>query len=190
MTKQTLSTSPETKPAISIAEIRAALGGRVITPEDAGYDEARTVFYGCIDRRPAIIVRAKDAYDVSRVVSFAREGGLELAIRSGGHSAAGHGTTKGGIVLDLSEMKGLEIDVGRRTAWAETGLTAGEYTAAAVAALARRGAWQARRHGDAGLRGRGRRGRARHRAVPVARRAASGHGKADALRGDLPTRGW
>jgi FAD/FMN-containing dehydrogenase len=133
MTKQAYSIPQGTKPAISIAELRAALGGRVVAPEDAGYDEARTVFYGGIDRRPAAIVRVKDATDVSRVVSFAREGGLELAVRSGGHSAAGHGTTEGGIVLDLSEMKGLEIDVGRRTAWADTGLTAGEYTAAAGA---------------------------------------------------------
>jgi FAD/FMN-containing dehydrogenase len=73
------------------------------------------------------------ATDVSHVVSLARESGLELAIRSGGHSDAGHSTTDGGIVLDLSEMKGIEIDVEGRTAWAETGLTAGEYTAAAGA---------------------------------------------------------
>jgi FAD/FMN-containing dehydrogenase len=126
-----LSMNPAT--ALVVPELRAVLHGRVITPDDAVYDEARTVFYGGIDRRPAAIVRAKDATDVSRVVSFARDSGLELAVRSGGHSTAGHGTTEGGIVLDLSEMKGLEIDVGRRTAWAETGLTAGEYTATAGA---------------------------------------------------------
>ena len=133
MTKQTHSTSPETDPAISIPKLRAALNGRVITPEDPTYDEARTVFYGGIDRRPALIVRVANASDVSRVVSLARESGLELAVRSGGHSPAGHSTTDGGIVLDLSEMKGLQIDLERRTAWAETGLTAGEYTAAAGA---------------------------------------------------------
>ena len=129
MTKQTNATSSETDP-ISIPELRAALNGWVIAPDDARYDEARSVFYGGIDRRPAAIVRAKDATDVSRVVSFARESGLELAVRSGGHSLAGHGVSDGGIVLDLSEMKGLEIDVERRTAWAEAGLTAGEYTTA------------------------------------------------------------
>ncbi len=64
--------------------------------------------YGGIDRRPALIVRAKDATDVSRVVALARESGLELAVRSGGHSLAGHSVSDGGIVLDLSEMKGLE----------------------------------------------------------------------------------
>jgi FAD/FMN-containing dehydrogenase len=104
--------------------------GRVIPPQGDGYDEARSVFYGGFDRHPAAIVRAKDATDVSRVVSLAREMGLELAVKSGGHSLAAHSTTDGGILLDLSEMKNLEIDVSGRTAWAETGLTAGEYTAA------------------------------------------------------------
>src|ERR671915_610290 len=116
-----------------IREFASNARGQLIRPGDDGYDEARGVFYGGIDRRPALIVRAKDATDVSRVVALARESGLELAVRSGGHSVAGHGTTEGGIVLDLSEMKGLEIDVEGRTAWAETGLTTGEYTAAAGA---------------------------------------------------------
>jgi hypothetical protein len=132
MTKQTHSTSPETNP-ISIPQLRAVLNGRVIAPDDAAYDEARAVFYGGFDRRPAIIVRVADATDVSHVVALARESGLELAVKSGGHSVAGHGVSEGGIVLDLSEMKNLEIDVEQRTAWAETGLTAGEYTAAAGA---------------------------------------------------------
>jgi FAD/FMN-containing dehydrogenase len=130
MRKHTQSNSQETSSTISIPQLRAVLNGRVITPDDAGYDEARTVFYGGIDRRPALIVRAKDATDVSRVVSLARESNLELAVRSGGHSLAGHSTTEGGILLDLSEMKNLEIDLEGRTAWAQTGLTAGEYSAA------------------------------------------------------------
>jgi FAD/FMN-containing dehydrogenase len=131
VTKQAHSTSPETNPtAISIPKLRVALNGRVITPDDADYDEARTVFYGGIDRRPALIVRVTDATDVSRVVELARESNLELAVRSGGHSAAGYGTTDGGILLDLRDMKGFEIDVEGRTAWAQTGLTTGEYTTA------------------------------------------------------------
>ena len=116
-----------------VSELRAALNGRVIVPADSGYDEARTVFYGGIDRRPAAIVRAKDASEVSHVVSVARETGLELAVRSGGHSLAGHSVTEGGIVLDLSEMRALQIDAEERTAWAEAGLTSGEYTNAAAA---------------------------------------------------------
>ena len=118
---------------ISIPELRAILNGRVITPGDSGYDEARTVFYGGIDRRPAIIVRPANATDVAHVVSLARETGLELAVRSGGHSTAGHSVSDGGIMLDLRDMRALDIDAESRTAWAESGLTAGEYTAAAAA---------------------------------------------------------
>jgi FAD/FMN-containing dehydrogenase len=107
------------------------LQGRVIEPGHPDYDEARTVFNAAVDRRPAAIVKVANADDVARVITHARERSLELAVRSGGHSGAGHGVTDGGIVLDLSEMRALEIDPERRTAWAETGLTAGEYTAEA-----------------------------------------------------------
>src|SRR5918998_3898125 len=117
----------------AIREFSSKVRGQLIRPQDDGYDEARAVFYGGFDRRPALIVRVKDAADVSHVITLAREGGLELAVRSGGHSVAGHSVSDGGIVLDLSEMKNLEIDEERHTAWAETGLTAGEYTAAAWA---------------------------------------------------------
>jgi FAD/FMN-containing dehydrogenase len=116
-----------------IAELGAAVNGRTIVPGDGGYDKARTVFYGGIDRRPAVIVRAADEGDVARVVTFARDRGVELAVRSGGHSVAGHSACEGGIVLDLTDMRGLEIDPAQRTAWAQTGLTAGAYTSAAGA---------------------------------------------------------
>jgi FAD/FMN-containing dehydrogenase len=114
----------------AIREFSSKVRGQLIRPHDSGYEEARTVFYGGFDRHPALIVRVADATDVSHVITLARERGLELAVRSGGHSVAGHSTTEGGIVLDLSEMKNLEIDTEGRTAWAQTGLTAGEYTAA------------------------------------------------------------
>ncbi len=117
----------------SISELRALFNGRVIAPDDPRYEQARTVFYGGIDRHPAAIVRVADAGDVSRLVSVAREAGIELAIRSGGHSNAGHSTTEGGIVLDLSAMKDLQINVQDKTVWAEAGLTAGEYVAATAA---------------------------------------------------------
>jgi FAD/FMN-containing dehydrogenase len=115
---------------ISIPQLRADLKGRVIAPDDDDYDRARTVMYGGIDRRPAVIVKVADVDDVDDVVRLARETELELAVRSGGHSGAGHGVTEGGIVLDLSGLKGLDIDVEGRTAWAETGLTAAEVTEA------------------------------------------------------------
>jgi FAD/FMN-containing dehydrogenase len=114
----------------TIAQLRADLNGRVITPDDDKYEQARAVFYGSIDRRPAVIARPADADAVARVVSLAREEAMELAIRSGGHSLAGHSVSEGGIVLDLSDLRALEIDSAARTAWAQTGLTAAEYTTA------------------------------------------------------------
>ncbi|HEV3479706.1 MAG TPA: FAD-binding oxidoreductase [Gaiellaceae bacterium] len=114
----------------SLVELLSGLKGAVVAPDDAHYEEARRVFYGKIDRRPAVIARPANAAEVGRVVSLARETGLELAVRSGGHSLAGHGVSEGGIVLDLSGLKALDIDVQSRTAWAETGLTAAEYTTA------------------------------------------------------------
>jgi len=126
--------SPPSHPTtLSVPRLRAEFDGRVIAPEDAGYDQARGVFYGSFDRRPAVIIRPADAAEVASVVTLAREAGVELAVRSGGHSLAGHSSSDGGIVLDLGAMKGLDIDAEARTAWAQTGLTAGEYTAAAAA---------------------------------------------------------
>jgi FAD binding domain/Berberine and berberine like len=112
----------------TIARLRAEFDGSLIGPDDDAYDEARTVVMGGIDRRPAAVVRPADAEDVARIVSVARDSGLGLAVRSGGHSGAGHGVLDDGIVLDLRDMRGLEIDAEGRTAWAQTGLTAGEYT--------------------------------------------------------------
>ncbi|HZN77433.1 MAG TPA: FAD-binding oxidoreductase [Micromonosporaceae bacterium] len=111
-------------------QLREAFDGRVIAPDDSGYDAARAVFYGGYDRRPAVIVRPLNADEVARVVSLAAETGVELAVRSGGHSVAGHSSVDGGIVLDLSYLRAIDIDAPGRTAWAEPGLTAGEYTEA------------------------------------------------------------
>jgi len=118
--------------SISISKLRADVDGRVIAPEDAEYDQARALFYGGMDRHPAAIVRVKDDMDVARVVALARESGLELAVRSGGHSIPGHSVSEGGIVLDLGDMRALDVDAERRTAWAQTGLTALEFTTAAA----------------------------------------------------------
>ncbi len=118
--------------SLSIPDLRAALTGRVIAPEDEGYDEARTVAAGGIDRRPLAIARPATDDDVAHVIRIARDTGLPLAVRCGGHSGAAHGVVDDGIVLDLRDMKALEIDVEGRTAWAEAGLTAGEYSTAAA----------------------------------------------------------
>jgi len=107
--------------------------GRVIRPTDADYDKARASFYGGFDRRPAAIVRVADVDDVARVISLARESGMPFVVRSGGHGVAGYGLPDGGLVLDLADMRALTIDAQGRTAWAEAGLTAAEYTTAADA---------------------------------------------------------
>jgi FAD/FMN-containing dehydrogenase len=115
---------------VSIPQLRETFNGRVIAPDDASYDTARTVFYGGFDRRPMVIIKPASADDVVRAVSLARETGLDLAVRSGGHSVAGHSVCDGGIVLDLSDMQALDIDAERHTASAQPGLTTGKYTAA------------------------------------------------------------
>jgi FAD/FMN-containing dehydrogenase len=114
----------------TIDQLRADYDGHVIAPGDADYDEARTVFVGGVDRRPAAIIRPADAFEVSRIVSYARETGAPLAVRSGGHSGAGHGVLDDGIVIDLRDMREIEIDADGKTVWAQTGLTAGEYSTA------------------------------------------------------------
>ena len=116
--------------SVSIPTLRNAVSGRVIGPQDQGYDEARTVFLGGFDRRPAAIVRPINTSDVERVVGLARDQGFTLAVKSGGHGGAGYCMPNGGVVLDLHDMKAIEIDAERQTAWAEAGLTAGEYSSA------------------------------------------------------------
>ena len=116
--------STQQSPNVSIPDLQ----GDLIGPDDSRYDEARQVFLKGIDRRPAAIARVANAQDVAKVVTAVRDDGLQLAVRSGGHSRAGYGTTDGGMVIDLSQMKALDIDVDEKTAWVETGITAGEYT--------------------------------------------------------------
>ena len=131
MEETTVSLSTSRAP-LSIDALRDAVRGRVITADDPDYDAARRIMYAGHDTRPAAIVRAADAADVASVVTIARDSDLELAVRSGGHSAAGHSSCDGGIVIDVRDLDGLDIDVAGRTAWAGSGLTAGAYTTAAA----------------------------------------------------------
>jgi FAD/FMN-containing dehydrogenase len=110
------------------ATLDAAIRGRVIRPGDDDYDTARRVHNLAYDAYPALIVRVADAGDVATAIEFATETGLELAVRGGSHSVAGHSTGDGVLVIDVSAMKGLHIDPDRRLVWAESGLTAGEVT--------------------------------------------------------------
>ncbi|MET0730862.1 MAG: FAD-binding oxidoreductase [Solirubrobacterales bacterium] len=125
-----MSPSPQQSTDVPTDELRSEFDGELITPQDGAYDEARRVFFKGIDRRPLAVARVAGAEDVARVVTAARETGLELAVRSGGHSRAGYGTCDGGLVIDLSGMNSIEIDDEGRSAWVGTGATAAQYTVA------------------------------------------------------------
>jgi FAD/FMN-containing dehydrogenase len=106
--------------------LAARLEGRLIRPEDGDYDAVRAVFNGMIDRRPAAVIECRGPDDVARGIAFAREHDLVLSVRSGGHGVAGNAVCDGGVMLDLSTLKELQVDPDRRTARAGAGLTLGE----------------------------------------------------------------
>src|SRR4051794_25746743 len=111
----------------AVLELEASLRGELVRPQDHGYDAVRAVFNGMIDKRPAMIVRCAGTSDVMRGVDFARTHDLPLAVRSGGHNVAGKAACDGGLMLDLSPMKGMRVDPARRVARAEAGLTLGDF---------------------------------------------------------------
>ena len=106
--------------------LRDSVHGPVLGPEDEGYDEARSIWNGAIDRRPACIARCTGVADVVAAVRFARERDLLVGVRSGGHGVGGHALCDGGLVIDLSPMKGIRVDPATRTARAEAGVLWGE----------------------------------------------------------------
>lgn len=106
---------------------QTGLRGRLMRPGDDGYEEARTVWNGMIDRKPALIVRCAGVADVIAAVNVARERGLLVAVRAGGHNVAGTAVCEGGMVIDLSAMKGIRVDPVRRTVRAEPGLLWSEF---------------------------------------------------------------
>jgi hypothetical protein len=95
----------------------------VLQPGDSGYDEARSVHNGLIDKRPGAIVRARSAQDVAEAVNFARDNGLELSVKGGGHNVAGFAVTEGGLMIDLSQFDGIDVDAEARVVRAGAGLT-------------------------------------------------------------------
>src|SRR3712207_5717156 len=109
-------------PATWIEQLRARLTGRLITPGDVDYDKARTVMAGFVDRYPAAIARVANASDVPTVIKIARKNGLEIAVRSGGHDGLGASVVDAGVVIDLRDMKNIDIDPVKQTAWADAGL--------------------------------------------------------------------
>jgi len=106
--------------------LRGAVRGPVITLEDPGYDEARTVYNAIHNRRPAVVVQALDEGDVIATINFARDGGHDLAVRGGGHSAPGYGTCDGGVVLDLGSIRNVRVDPKAGTVRVGGGATIGD----------------------------------------------------------------
>jgi FAD/FMN-containing dehydrogenase len=100
--------------------------GRVITPDDADYDSARRIYNALIDKRPSLVAQCQGIADIQAAVATARDGGLELSIRGGGHGVAGRALTEGGLTIDLSRMKGIHVDPQNSTVRAQPGVTWGE----------------------------------------------------------------
>jgi FAD/FMN-containing dehydrogenase len=119
--------------AAKVEALAAALDGDLLRPDHPQYDAARRVWNGMFDRRPALIARCRSEADVVQSVRFAREHGLLLSVRGGGHSLPGHSVCAGGLMVDLSPMKGVQVEAERRVAWAGPGLVWGELDAATQA---------------------------------------------------------
>ena len=111
----------------AVHDFAANLRGPLLRPSDSGYDEARKVWNGMIDRRPALIARCAGPADVIAAVPFARDHGLLVSVKGGGHNITGNAVCEGGLMIDLSPMKSVRVDPVKRTARAEAGLTWGEY---------------------------------------------------------------
>ena len=124
-----MSTAPNLNPA-DIDALGASVTGRLLQAGDEGYDDARRVHNGLVDRRPALIVRCRTAADAAAGVRFARRAGLEICVRGGGHNVAGLAVADDAVMIDLAEMKGVHVDPDARTARAEGGVTWAELNAA------------------------------------------------------------
>ena len=111
----------------AVQPLREQVRGRVITAADEGYDEARSVHNGMFDRHPLAVLKAEQVGDVIGAVNFAREHGLDLSVRGGGHSGPGFGTNDGGVVIDMSEMRTVRVDPRNKTARADAGATWGDF---------------------------------------------------------------
>ena len=116
-----------------VRELAGRVSGHVLSPQDAGYDEARAVHNGLVDRRPGLIVRARSAADVVAALALARRTGLEVSVRGGGHNVAGRAVTDGGVMISLADMNAVAVDPGRATVTAEGGATWNVLNAAADA---------------------------------------------------------
>jgi FAD/FMN-containing dehydrogenase len=116
-----------------VEALAAAFSGTLLQPGDPGYEEARKVRNGLIDKRPALIARCRGAADVADAIAFARAAGFEISVRGGGHNPAGRAVTDGGVMIDLAELKGIHVDAEAQTLRAQGGVTWGELNREAAA---------------------------------------------------------
>ena len=114
-------------------QLEGRVTGLVLAPDHAGYDAARAVHNGLVDRKPALIVRVRSTEDVVAALAFAQSGGFEVSVRGGGHNVAGRAVTDGGVMVDLAEMKAITVDPELGTATAQGGVTWNELNEAAAA---------------------------------------------------------
>jgi FAD/FMN-containing dehydrogenase len=117
-----------------VRELEGRVSGPVVSPQQAGYDEARAIHNGLVDKRPALIVRCRATGDVVAALEFARGAGLEVSVRGGGHNVGGRAVTDGGLMISLADMKDVAVDPARATVTAQGGVTWGELNDAAGAA--------------------------------------------------------
>src|SRR6188474_1489246 len=113
-----------------LTKIRASFSGECLTGSDAGYEDARLVHNGMIDKRPLLIARCRNTADVVDVVNLGRDQGFEISVRGGGHNVAGNAVTHGGVMIDLAAMRGIHVDPKSRVVRAQGGVTWNEYNRA------------------------------------------------------------
>ncbi|WP_037494615.1 FAD-binding oxidoreductase [Solirubrobacter soli] len=113
-----------------VRALRDRVAGTVLSPQDDGYDAARAVYNGLVDRRPALIVRARSSRDVVEALRLARDAGLEVSVRGGGHNVAGRAVSDGGLMISLADMRAVKVDAGARTATVQGGATWADVNAA------------------------------------------------------------
>src|SRR5512143_1268953 len=117
-------------PNETIGKLRSKVKGRIVLPGDPGFDEVRKIWNAMIDRRPAVIVQCSEADDVPHAISFARENGLVISIRGGGHNIAGNALCDDCLMIDFSNMKNVRVDAAKRLAYVEPGATLADFDAA------------------------------------------------------------
>ena len=114
----------------ALTKLNGAINGRVLGPDDSGYDEARQIWNAMIDRRPAVIVQPANGDDVAAAIKFARESALEISVRGAGHNIAGNAICNGGLTIDFSQMKQVRVDAAKKRAYVDAGATLADLDAA------------------------------------------------------------